>query len=692
MSIKLGTISLLLTTQAFADGGIVYTDVSPGTVLAAFEKVGSTITAEAAALHQQSLNVPITFDDLAFGPMMPRGLPGIAILDYDRDGDLDMYVTNGPGAANALFQNQLVQTGTMSFIDVAQTAGLAATDQDSFGTCFGDIDNDGDHDLMVLGRNEANRLYENLGNGTFQLLNSAGVAGNDLSSTSCSMGDIDNDGLLDIVVANGFDQADSLAIMLIPYDLNHPNQLLRNNGDKTFTDVSESSGILINQGYPANAHGITWAVGAVDVDSDGDADIVFTDDQAGIPAARYGGEDRAYIHVFINDGTGHFNDSALIQNAYSASEWMGVSFGDLNCDGTVDMFASSFGDYAGLALGSPYFKGASASRSFLGDGNGSFTDTGAPIADGNGGLTTDNAATAFGWGNAIYDADNDGDNDILYHGGLDAAGLSVIADNPGVLLLNQGDCSGQFIQDQLAIQTDHFTRNVRGVAVGDLDGNGFPDIATAANLTTPPQLPLLPLSITYGDPLDDSAFIVPLMTPVNAPDEPPAFVWDGFENGPGDFKLELNSGNDNGHVTIDVQGSIGLLDSGMVNRDGIGALVSFTPHRGKTSLQTIVAGSSHSSNHALRKTFGLGSDHKGTLDILWPGGSKNRLYNVRNHEHIVMPEIPCSYDADWPNQRSYRRCVSNALRGLSRQGVISHAMHARLLTSAMRAYREHNRS
>ena len=369
---------------------------------------------------------------------------------------------------------------------------------------------------------------------------------------------------------------------------------------------------------------------------------------------------------------------------------MGVSFGDLNCDGTVAMFASSFGDYAAIDIGGPYFKGASASRAFLGNGNGSFVDTGPPIADGNGGFTTNNLATAFGWGNAIFDADNDGDNDILYHGGLDAAALSVIADNPGVLLLNQGHCSGQFVQDQIAIQTDHLTRNVRGVAVGDLDGNGFPDIATAANFITPPQLPLLPMSTTYGDPLDSTAFIIPIMAPVNAPNEPPAFVWNGFENGPGDFKLELNSGNDNGHVTIDVQGSVGLLNSGMVNRDGIGALVSFTPHRGKTSLQAIVAGSSHSSNHALRKTFGLGSTNKGTLDVLWPGGSKNRLYNVRKYEHIVMPEVPCSYDADWPSKHSYRRCVSNALRSLSRQGVINHAMRARLYTSAIRAYREYN--
>ncbi len=204
--------ALLVSSSVLADQSVNFHDVTPGTPMAEFRKTPPPIAEEAAMLHQQSLITPITFDEILLGPMMPRGLPGVAIFDYDRDGDLDMYVTNGPGSANALFHNNLNETGVATFTNVAESAGVQAIEQDSYGTCFGDIDNDGDHDLMVLGRQEANILFNNLGDGTFTQLYSAGIDGNNLSSNSCSMGDFDNDGLLDISVANGFDQADSLAI------------------------------------------------------------------------------------------------------------------------------------------------------------------------------------------------------------------------------------------------------------------------------------------------------------------------------------------------------------------------------------------------------------------------------------------------------------------------------------------------
>jgi len=156
----------------------------------------------------------------------------------------------------------------------------------------------------------------------------------------------------------------------------------------------------------------------------------------------------------------------------------------------------------------------------------------------------------------------------------------------------------------------------------------------------------------------------------------------------------------NHYVTVDVKGSAGLLDGGRVNRDGIGALISFTPesrhrhhqHKAKTSLQAVVAGSSHSSSHALRKNFGLGRARSGTLDILWPGGIKNRLYRVRANEHIVMPEIPCDYAGTWSTRWKYKRCVKNALNQLYRRGHIDQRFKVRLYKSAMRAYYQNARS
>ena len=76
-----------------------------------------------------------------------------------------------------MYANQLAETGAVSFVDVAVGAGVAATSQDSTGVCFGDTDNDGDHDLLVLGKEESNRLFENNGNGTFSEKAGSGLAG-----------------------------------------------------------------------------------------------------------------------------------------------------------------------------------------------------------------------------------------------------------------------------------------------------------------------------------------------------------------------------------------------------------------------------------------------------------------------------------------------------------------------------------
>ncbi|WP_045118311.1 FG-GAP repeat domain-containing protein [Haliangium ochraceum] len=648
--------------------------------LSSYQRTGTPAhVAAAEELHQRSLIEPATPADIAAGPMMPRGLAGVAIFDYDNDGDFDIYATNGAGSSNSLFRNRLAQTGELGYDDVAAQAGVAATAQDSFGTCFGDIDNDGDHDLMVLGRAEANRLFENQGDGSFVELPGAGVGGGARSSTSCSMGDIDNDGRLDIVVANAFDMRHSFAIFAVPYALNEHNQLLRNLGGNTFEDVSESSGITLNLGYPEAAAGITWTAAMADLNRDGATDIVFMDDQGGILAERVGGEDRAYIHVFLNDGAGHFADQPLILNEYSASEWMGVTFGDLDCDGDVDMFATSFGDYENPIFGLPYLRGGSTSRPYYNNGDGSFTD---------GVFQFGVAATPFGWGAAIFDYDNDGDNDILYHGGLDAANMIVLASNPGVVLENQG-CSGVFEPDTTAITTDHLRRNVRGVAVGDIDRNGFVDVVTAANFRVPDEVELEPLPVQYGDAYDGTALYVAVMELINGDFSNPLRVWTGFENQLGNLKLELNGGNGNHWLRVRALGSAGVLPAGEVNRDGIGAQLSFTPQGGQRSTQIVVGGSSHSSQHALEKVFGLARAKKGTLEVLWPGGTRNRLYGVRAGDDVLLPELPCSFDADWAHFSDYKRCVSQALNGLVDAGVLSRGDRGQFQSSALRAYHEH---
>ncbi len=673
-------------SDADSDSAVTFREFVDDPAISSYARSGSTTVALAEALHQASLSEPVTIVDVAASPMMPRGLPGVAVLDFDNDDDLDLYVTNGANTANSLMKNLLSETGQLGFVDVAASAGVTVTDQDSFGTCFGDLDNDGDRDLMVLGRQGPNRLFENLGDGSFAEIAGSGVEGGDWTSTGCSMGDFNGDGLLDIVVSNSFDMTVAFAIFFEPYALNQHNQLFINRGGLSFSDESEASGITVNGGYPPGAAGISWSVGAADLDLDGDLDVVFADDQGAVIPERFcdlapPGRpclDRAYLHAFLNDGAGHFTDAPIILDEYSASEWMGLAFGDLNCDGSLDLFGSTFGDYGNPILNLPYRQGGRTSRWFLGRGDGTFTDPG----------VGDLLATPFGWGAGIFDYDNDGDLDILYHGGLDAGNLVVISDNPGTVLQNQ-DCSANFVADTEAITTDHLRRNVRGVAVGDLDQNGFVDVVTVANLMSGPPTPLVPAPAQYGSVFDATAFFAPIMFPAGTP-EAPAFVWGGVENGLGDLKVELNNGeNEYRSATVKLMGSVGITPRGRVNRDGIGAVVAWTPKNGATAMMPVVGGSSHSSQHALEKVLGMGERDRGTVEVLWPGGARNRLYNVRASERLVLPEIPCSFDADWRNRGRYVACVVHALNDLVAVGVLDPRSKPRFLHSAIRAFNEH---
>jgi hypothetical protein len=104
-------------------------------------------------------------------------------------------------------------------------------------------------------------------------------------------------------------------------------------------------------------------------------------------------------------------------------------------------------------------------------------------------------------------------------------------------------------------------------------------------------------------------------------------------------------------------------------------------------MQPIPGGSSYASQNSLTANFGLGYARKGTIEILWPGGVRNRLYNVRHGEQITFPEIPCSIDAKWESSRIYRGCVRSAIIELIEKDIISFRNGLRLLMSAYRAYR-----
>ena len=606
-------------------------------------------------------------------PHKNHGAPGVALLDYDNDGDLDVYVTNGPGTPNSLFQNQLQQTSSLVFQDVAVSSGAALTDQDSQGVCFGDIENDGDLDLYVTGF-RGNRLLRNQGNGTFQDITAAsGTGGQDTVSVSCAMGDINADGLLDILVTNAFDDFINIAYGF-PFIYNQHNQLLLNQGADTFADVSATSGIRNLAGLPVpGAALVSWSASLIDIDFDGDLDAVIATDQHG------NFDSVGFIRIFKNDGTGHFTDSTLEADLDRVGEWHGLAFGDLNCDGRLDIFGSNLGDY--VFFPGFYPPGAYASRWFLGQSGGTFTDPGV------GALVT----TPTGWGAAMADYDNDGDSDIVYHGGWE---FTIFWDesNPGVLLENQG-CSASFTWDRAALagSTNHLDRNVEGLATGDLDNDGFVDIVTVASFDVGPGTPRLPLfGVPLGSPFDEVATFIFAAQPT---EDPLVWAWQGYTRNPGTLSVEINSGNSNNWAAFDLVGTRGLVanqhSSGRVNRDAIGAIVRFTPQGGPSTLNPVLGGSGYASQNSLRVQVGLGSATRGTVEVIWPGGVKNRLYDVLASERLVLPEIPCGFDSA-TSRKDYAKCVKESLKDLRHPhvGLLTHQEADRLEQSALRAYDE----
>jgi len=620
-------------------------------------------------------------EDLNLTPLKSRGAPGIAVFDYDNDGDMDVYVTNGPGSSNSLYSNQLRETGKLEFLDVATIAGVGLAEEDSTGVCFGDIDNDGDRDLLVLTLGGQNRLLENRSDGTFvDITQASGIGGGDGYSTSCSMGDINSDGLLDFAVSNTYtDWRDNLPINTFEAAYrNENNQLLMNLGGNRFRDVSDEAGILTYRG-------ISWAIALVDYDLDGDVDLFVADDQGGKPSAKRGGFDTGYVRIYNNDGSGHFADVTEISGTNRAGAWMGLAFGDFNSDGVMDFFASNIGDYVARFMTPmvPFevLPGDWLSGWFLGARDRTFS-----FQDVNG-----LKATPFGWGNAAVDYDNDGDTDIIYHGGIDF-GAFTEASNAGAVLRNDGTAA--FERDVQAMEespTNHARRLVQGVAVGDLNDDGFVDVVSASSQNWPefmPLVPMLPPEATFGGPFDDAS-IWPTFRPVDPSNPFAGFLWNGVDPDDGSLAIDLSSGNSNKWVKVMLKGSAGILPGARGNRDGIGAVLSFRSKKGNTVMVPIIGGSSYASQHSLEVILGMKDSEKGVLEVTWPGGVKNRLYNVKAFERLTIPEIPCSYDDREMSFHEYRQCVKTSIRMLRAKHELDKKLAKRLMSSAIRAFRKH---
>ena len=400
---------------------------------------------------------------------------GVALFDYDNDGLLDIFFTNGaaipslekndPSYSNRLFRNN----GDGTFTDVTEKAGLQGVGY-SMGVAAGDYDNDGFVDLYVTGVNR-NQLFHNNGDGTFtDVTEKASVGGmvpkiGKAWSVAAGWFDYDNDGRLDLFVVNYLNYNIKTAAHCVqqglpaycsPVDfLGTPNILYHNNGDGTFTDVSEQSHI---SQYVGKGMGLAFA----DYDDDGFTDVFVSNDTF----------ENYLLH---NNGDGTFTNVALTAgvayNAFGkAIAGMGTDFRDIDNDGKPDIFETAmFGEAF------PLYKN---------QGDGQFRDVTATA--GLSALTSRSTA----WGTGIFDFDNDGNKDLF-------TANSDILDNamelahrafalPNSVFRNKG---GMVFEDVSSKAGTSFSVPAahRGAAFGDLNNDGKID-AVVTVLNGPPEI------------------------------------------------------------------------------------------------------------------------------------------------------------------------------------------------------------
>ena len=392
---------------------------------------------------------------------------GLAFFDYDNDGWLDIYITNGSrldakwpagkAPTTHLFKNN--RDGT--FTDVTDKSGLGRSGWQT-GVCVGDYDNDGWDDLFCTFWGH-NILFHNNGNGTFtDVTAKAGLAqAHGRWGTGCSFLDYDRDGNLDLFVCNfvkldpdkppsvddaSFCQWKGVPTMCGPRGLpGDTNMLFHNNGDGTFTDVSEKAGVL----KPGPRYHITSV--SYDFDNDGWPDIYIAVDS--MPSV-----------FFKNNHDGTFTDIAVMAGcAYNddghEQAGMGLGVADYDCDGWFDIFKTNFAD--------------DTSNLYHNNGDGTFTDLSF-----NSGVGIN--STYVAWGCGFIDYDNDGWSDIVQINGhvypeIDHYNFGETFKNPRLVYKNLGN--GRF-KDVSAEMGPGITARYssRGAAFGDYDNDGGMDM------------------------------------------------------------------------------------------------------------------------------------------------------------------------------------------------------------------------
>jgi hypothetical protein len=501
---------------------------------------------------------------------------GVAFLDCDGDGLQDIFFVNGGETPhgkspipvrNALYRN----LGNGRFEDVAVRAGIDQIGFYGMAAAVGDFDNDGHADIYVTGYPES-ALFHNNGDCTFTNVTAkAGVKNLGKWAASAAWFDYDRDGLLDLVVTNyaqlSFDNPKNcetngvrsycaqVAYQGLPLTLYH------NNGNGTFTDVSAPSGL---DKFVGRALGVV----AIDVNDDGWPDLF---------VAR----DASPNLLLINNHDGKFKDVALdAEVAYDsngiAKAGMGIDAADINGDGIPDFVVTNFNDqYHSLFFGSSSFP---------------YTDQ--TIAS----HLAQYSKSDVGWGVKFLDYDNDGNLDLVIANGhvnrvVEMTRGEVKYQEPPLLLHNDGRGVFQNAAPE-AGTVFRSAYSARGLAVGDFDNDGAPDVVFTI-LNSPPIL------------------------------------------------LHNNIGRQNDWIGFELQGTVS-------NRDAIGAKIAVLSQDHRT-VRWITGGSSYLSSHDKRVLIGLGHLPPGaaiTAEMRWPNGNVQKVSNLQpGRYHQVLEQSPASASA-----------------------------------------------
>jgi hypothetical protein len=487
---------------------------------------------------------------------------GVALLDYDHDGWLDIYMVNGStwdalaGKASAphaaLFHNN--HDGT--FTDVAAKAEVT-NDRWGFGVAVGDYDNDGWPDIFVANFGK-NRLYHNNHDGTFtDIAEKAGVQLGNWSSGP-TFGDYDGDGRLDLfvsgyvhfdpdlqagssAVAPNFCQFRGVNVMCGPRGLKgEHDHLFHNNGDGTFTDVSQKAGVSDPNGY----YGFTSIF--ADLNNDGKVDLLVADDSTP-------------NYLYINKGNGTFEDDsyasgyALNENGRETAS-MGVAIGDYQNNGRLGLFNTTFSDDYDVL--------------YRNDGDANYTDD--SYATG----VAEPTVPFLGWGTGFIDYDNDGWKDLfLVNGHV----------YPSV---DQNNWGSTYAERPLLF---HNQQGKKFDLVPPVEGTGLALVIPARGAA-------------FGDLFNDGRIDVV----INNIDSVPVL---------------LRNVNPDKHHWVELS----LIGGAKSPRDAVGATVYLTAG-GLRQRGDVLSGGSYISSNDPRVHFGLGdADKVDAVEIHWPSGQKEKV-------------------------------------------------------------------